>query len=76
MYRTLILATMTAALLVGGAAAAEKRDHRTHHYFWVTAPPATVDHRCDQSQLADVLHDANLCSAAEQTLVPIIPERR
>ena len=72
MYRTLILATMTAAFLVGGAAAAEKRDHRAHHYFWVTAPPATVDNWCDQSQLAEVPHDANLCSAAEQTLVPSI----
>ena len=75
MHRTLILATIAAALIIGGAAAAEKKAHPTHHYFWVTAPPAAVDNGCDQSQMADFLRDANLCSAAEQTLVPSIPRR-
>jgi hypothetical protein len=77
MFRTLILAATTAAFVVGGAAAAtEKRDHRTHHYFWVMPTARAVDNGCDQSQLADLLHDANLCSADQQTLVPSVPDRR
>ena len=77
MFRTLILAATTAAFVVSGAAAAtERKDHRTHHYFWVMPTARAVDNGCDQSQLADLLHDANLCSADQQTLVPSVPDRR
>jgi hypothetical protein len=75
LLRTLIFATVTATLVVGGAAAAEKKVQRTHHYFWVAAPPPAPE-RCDPSQLAHFLHEANLCSADQQTLVPDVLDRR
>ncbi len=74
MHRTLILATLAAVLMAGGASAADKKVHGTHHYFWVVAPPPAAPD-CDPSLLAHVLHDANLCSANQQTLVPGHPDR-
>jgi hypothetical protein len=69
MHRTLTLAVIIASVAVGGAAAAEKKPNGEHHYYWVTFPPAPAN-QCDPSNLAGVLHEANLCSAAEQTTVP------
>jgi hypothetical protein len=69
MHRALTLAVVIASVAVGGAAAAENRPNHEHHYYWVTFPPAPAN-QCDASQLAGVLHEANLCSADEQTTVP------
>jgi hypothetical protein len=69
MYRALTLAVIIASIAAGGAAAAEKKSNQEHHYYWVTFPPPPPN-QCDPSHLADILHEANLCSADEQTTVP------
>ncbi len=75
MYRTLAIAVLSGAFMIGGAAAAEKKDDHAHHYFWVAPPPAPLSETCD-NRVAQILNEANLCPANQQTLVPAIDFHR
>lgn len=69
--RAAIFGIFALPLVNGAAAAAEKQvSRKTHHYYYVEYPADPYDNRCDPSQLASVLHEANLCSADEATTIP------